>query len=151
MTIDWQAFSITGALTSFSGGLIIGLASIWLALANGKIAGISGILGGFIDDFIYKRSKIFNWQTSFLIGLIIAPSTWLIFSPLPPSIYTTKPITLLLGGILVGLGTRLANGCTSGHGICGLSRLSFNSLIAVLSFMTSGAISVYLIKYIIGL
>ena len=151
MSIDWQAFSISGALSSFIGGLIIGIASIWLAFANGKIAGISGIFGRLVDKLIYRDSNAYGWHASFLGGLIIAPIVWLIVSPLPTTIYTSNLTILLLGGTLVGFGTRLANGCTSGHGICGLSRLSINSLIAVATFMIAGFVTVYITQHVLGL
>lgn len=151
MNVDWQSFTLTGAVFSFIGGLTIGISSVWLALANGKIAGISGIFVRLVDKAIYKESGQYGWQISFISGLIVSPFIWSLFNPLPQISYTSNLTGLLISGILVGFGTRLANGCTSGHGICGLSRLSINSLIAVFSFMTSGFLTVYISKHLLGL
>lgn len=144
MQIDWVNFT---PWTALFGGILIGLASGGLILLVGRIAGISGILG----DLISSPSKPHNdrtWRLLFLLGLICAPLLWSLFAPLPiTKVLSTTP-TLIIAGLLVGLGTRYANGCTSGHGICGLARLSPRSLIAVISFMTSGFVTVYLIRHI---
>jgi uncharacterized membrane protein YedE/YeeE len=129
---------------SLLGGLIIGIASALFILANGRIAGISGILGGLLrpkaDDVV--------WRVAFLLGLIVAPAVLSLF--VAPSIPTIEagPTTLIIAGLLVGIGTRYGGGCTSGHGICGLSRLSPRSLIATLAFMGSGMAIVFAMRHL---
>lgn len=130
---------------SLLGGLIIGLASALFLLANGRIAGISGILGGLLrpktDDVV--------WRVAFLLGLIVAPAVLSLFiAPLTPTI-EAGPTTLIIAGLLVGIGTRYGGGCTSGHGVCGLSRLSPRSLIATLAFMGSGVAIVFAMRHLI--
>ena len=150
MTIDWQAFTLYAAIAALLGGFMIGLAAVWLAWANGRIAGISGILGHLIELLIQKKSEHFGWRIAFLLGLIGAPILWTCFSALPPSAQQTGYVGLVMGGLLVGIGTRYANGCTSGHGICGLSRLSLRSLVAVCSFMGSAVVTVYVLRHLLG-
>ena len=145
MTIDWQAFTLYAAITALLGGFMIGLAAVWLAWANGRIAGISGILGQLIRKLASGGSGS-AWRALFLLGLICAPLLWQRFAPLPESKISTSTPALIIAGLLVGIGTRYANGCTSGHGICGLARLSTRSLLAVLTFMASGFLTVYLIR-----
>lgn len=128
------------------GGLLIGLAASLLAVFNGRIAGISGIAGRLFQ----RGSSGHSWRIAFLVGLLAAP--WLLhaldFGSLlairAPSV--SGPV-LILAGLLVGIGTRLANGCTSGHGVCGLARLSPRSLVAVLVFMTTGFVTVWLLRH----
>ena len=129
---------------SLLGGLIIGLASALFLLANGRIAGISGILGGLLrpkaDDVV--------WRVAFLLGLVLAPAVLSPFTaPLTPTI-EAGPTTLIIAGLLVGIGTRYGGGCTSGHGVCGLSRLSPRSLIATLAFMGSGVAIVFAMRHL---
>jgi uncharacterized membrane protein YedE/YeeE len=129
---------------SLLGGLIIGLASALFLLANGRIAGISGILGGLLrpkaDDVV--------WRVAFLLGLVLAPAVLSLFTaPLTPTI-EAGPTTLIIAGLLVGIGTRYGGGCTSGHGVCGLSRLSPRSLIATLAFMGSGVAIVFAMRHL---
>ncbi|MBS1209089.1 MAG: YeeE/YedE [Proteobacteria bacterium] len=128
------------------GGALIGLAAALLALCLGRVAGISGIAGRLFERGTPDRS----WRVAFLLGLCAAP--WLLaalgFAFEHPS--STSPGLLLGAGVLVGLGTRLANGCTSGHGVCGLARLSGRSLIAVLSFMSAGFVTVWLLRHVVG-
>lgn len=126
------------------GGALIGLASALLALCLGRIAGISGIAGRLLARGTPDRS----WRIAFLLGLLASP--WLlqlIYTPANAPSSASSPWLLLGAGLLVGVGTRLANGCTSGHGICGLARFSGRSLIAVLSFMTAGFITVWLLRH----
>jgi uncharacterized protein len=149
MTIDWQAFNVTEAVSALSGGLLIGVAALWLAFINGKLAGISGIVSKLIESLTQRHKSAYGWQWVFLCGLLLAPNLWRQFGVLPPITQVTHGWGLLLGGVLVGLGTRLANGCTSGHGICGLSRLSLNSLVAVLCFMGSAMVTVYFTHHIL--
>jgi uncharacterized membrane protein YedE/YeeE len=131
---------------SLLGGLIIGSASALFILANGRIAGISGILGGLLrpkaDDVV--------WRVAFLLGLIVAPAVLALFvAPLTPTI-DAGPTTLIIAGLLVGIGTRYGGGCTSGHGVCGLSRLSPRSLIATLAFMGSGMAIVFVMRHLMA-
>lgn len=142
MSIDWNAFT---PLTALAGGIMIGLAASLLLLLNGRIAGISGILGGLLP-----RSAESGWRLAFALGLLLAPALWLLFSGLPP-IHIEAGYPVLIGaGLLVGIGTRYAAGCTSGHGVCGLSRLSPRSLAATLVFMGAGFATVYLVRHVIG-
>lgn len=150
MSIDWQAFTLYAAIAALLGGFMIGLAAVWLALANGRIAGISGILGHLIELLVQQKREPFGWRIAFLLGLIGAPLLWMLFATLPPSVQQTGLPGLVVGGMLVGLGTRYANGCTSGHGICGLSRFSLRSLVAVCSFMGSAVITVYVLRHLLG-
>ena len=131
-------------VTALLGGALIGLAATVLYVGNGRIAGISGIL-----NHALERRDERGWRIAFLAGLIAAAAAWFAFSddvarsgfPLP---------WLIAAGLLVGFGTRLGNGCTSGHGICGLARLSKRSLAAVVAFMASGIATVYVVRHVIG-
>ena len=130
---------------SLLGGLIIGIASALFILANGRIAGISGILGGLLRP---KADDVL-WRLAFLLGLIMAPPLLAIFvTPVAPTIEAGST-TLIIAGLLVGIGTRYGGGCTSGHGICGLSRLSPRSLIATLAFMASGMAIVFAMRHLL--
>ncbi|MFW9610654.1 MAG: YeeE/YedE family protein [Fluviibacter sp.] len=150
MTIDWQAFTLSAAIAALIGGFMIGGAAIWLAWTNGRIAGISGIIGHLVDLVVQRKREAFGWRIAFLLGLIGAPILWGLFAGLPPIQEQAGTVGLVIGGLLVGLGTRYANGCTSGHGICGLSRFSLRSLVAVGSFMVSAMVTVYVIRHLIG-
>ncbi|WP_286714750.1 MULTISPECIES: YeeE/YedE family protein [Marinobacter] len=141
--IAWSQFTPGAALT---GGLLIGLAAASFLLLNGRIAGISGILGGLL---VPARRDIL-WRVAFLAGLVGTPSLWLLFSELPPIQVDAGYPALILAGLLVGIGTRYGSGCTSGHGVCGLSRLSLRSLVATLSFMATGFITVFVIRHLMG-
>ena len=126
------------------GGMLIGLAATLLYAGIGRIAGISGILNHALE----QRSER-GWRIAFLLGLIAAAGLWFAGNGIAPR--TGFPLGwLLLAGLLVGFGTRLGNGCTSGHGICGLARLSKRSLIAVLVFMGSGVATVYLLRHVLA-
>lgn len=141
MNIDWNAFS---PISAAIGGILIGIASVALMSINGRIAGISGILAGIFTP----RSHDTAWRIAFLLGLFLAPWAyrWFVPGPLPlPTIDASYP-TLVVAGLLVGVGTRYGAGCTSGHGICGLSRLSVRSLMATLCFMLTGFVVVALIR-----
>lgn len=150
MTIDWDAFTLNAALAALMGGGMIGLAAVWLAWTNGRIAGISGILGHLIELLVQQKREHFGWRIAFLIGLVGAPVLWSMMAELPASLQQTGATGLVVGGVLVGLGTRYANGCTSGHGICGLSRFSLRSLIAVCSFMGSAIVTVFVMRHVLG-
>lgn len=144
MAIDWVGFTPWPA---FGGGILIGLAASLLFLANGRIAGISGIVGGLLKN---TRSDV-AWRYYFLFGLLLAPLLWWasLGRPVPVFSVTTTGgwVLIVVGGLLVGFGTRLANGCTSGHGVCGLARLSLRSLAAVATFLGAGLVTVYLVRH----
>ncbi len=150
MTIDWDAFTLNAAIAALIGGGMIGLAAVWLAWTNGRIAGISGILGHLIELLVQQKREHFGWRVAFLIGLIGAPTVWSMLTALPQSVQQIGTMGLVIGGLLVGLGTRYANGCTSGHGICGLSRFSLRSLMAVCSFMGSAIVTVFIMRHVLG-
>jgi len=143
MNIDWNAFTPVSAL---AGGALIGLASAWLILMNGRIAGISGILGGLLNNERGSR----GWQFAFILGLLAGPAIWGLFHALPPIEIRASLPMLIAAGLLVGIGTRYAAGCTSGHGVCGLSRLSPRSLAATLTFMFGGFATVYIVRHLLG-
>ncbi len=129
---------------SLLGGVLAGIASALFILNNGRIAGISGILGGLLNP----RKDDIIWRIAFLLGLIAAPTVALLFMPAPEVTIEAETATLLIAGILVGVGTRYGSGCTSGHGICGLSRLSPRSLIATLTFMAAGVAIVFVMRHL---
>lgn len=128
------------------GGVLIGLATNLLLLLNGRIAGISGIVGGLMGD----PSKDRSWRWIFLLGM--AAGAFMTFALLPARSHITidaSTVMLIIAGVLVGYGTRLANGCTSGHGVSGLARLSPRSIVATLCFVASGMVSVFLVRHVI--
>lgn len=145
MNIDWAHFTPFASLT---GGIILGLASAIFILVNGRILGISGILGGLLPPKLGDTS----WRVAFLLGMLTAPT---VFHAVVPAQYITAPRIdatewmVIAAGLLVGIGTRYASGCTSGHGVCGLSRLSPRSLVATLSFMGAGFVMVYVLRHIL--
>lgn len=141
MTLDWHAFSPGAAL---AGGLLIGLAAAVFVIFNGRIAGISGILGGLIKP---RRGDI-GWRLAFVSGLIIAPIIYALFFKLPEVRIEADTTTLIIAGLIVGLGTRYGSGCTSGHGVCGISRLSRRSIIATAIFMAAGFVTVFLVRHL---
>ena len=143
MSIDFAHFTPGAALV---GGLIIGLAAAVLVLGAGRIAGISGIVGGLL---LRPRGDM-DWRIAFLIGLMGAPViAALLGHPVVPEIAAGWG-EVLAAGFLVGIGTRYAGGCTSGHGVCGLSRGSVRSLVATLTFMTAGIATVYVVRHVVG-
>ena len=141
MTIDWTSFTPGPAL---AGGMLLGIAAALYVLINGRILGISGILGGLIGP---KKSD-WLWRASFVLGLLTAP-LWekYVFQMNTTAVIDADYITLIIAGLLVGFGARYGSGCTSGHGICGLSRLSPRSLLATLTFMGCGFLVVYLVRH----
>ena len=141
MQIDYAHFT---PIASLLGGALIGLAAGLLILLAGKIAGIAGIVGGLLNG-----SKDRAWRILFVLGLLVSPWAWQLIAPLPPLAMVTSTPGLISAGLLVGIGTRYANGCTSGHGICGLSRYSVRSLAAVLTFMSAGFVTVFIIKHLL--
>lgn len=135
-------FTPTSALI---GGALIGLAASWLFASIGRIAGISGILNAAVDE---REGR--GWRLAFLLGMIAAAGAWFAFTGSPGRNDFPLP-WLLVAGLLVGFGTRWGNGCTSGHGICGLARLSKRSLLAVLAFMGAGFVTTYVVRHVIGM
>jgi uncharacterized protein len=140
-TIDWNAFTPWSAL---AGGLLIGLAAAMFALFNGRIAGISGILGGLLRPVRGDMA----WRAAFIAGLVGAPLAYAIFSTLPAVKIEAGNGALVIAGLLVGIGTRYGSGCTSGHGVCGLSRLSLRSLVATAAFMGAGFAVVFVVRHL---
>lgn len=140
LTIDWLHFTPGSALT---GGLMLGIGASLLLLFSGKIAGISGILANAIKA-THPFSQDAAWRALFLLGLISAGTIYPLIAALPPASIAANTPTLVMAGLLVGFGSRMGSGCTSGHGICGLSRLSLRSMVATLSFMTAGFVTTYL-------
>ncbi|WP_159917722.1 YeeE/YedE family protein [Pantoea sp. 18069] len=141
MAIDWNQFTPGTAL---AGGALIGLAAGMFALLNGRIAGISGVLGGLLSPAPGDRA----WKLAFIFGLVGAPLVYALFSALPTPRIDASYGALILAGLLVGMGTRYACGCTSGHGVCGLSRFSPRSLVATLAFMGSGFATVFVARHL---
>jgi len=143
MVIDSLHFT---PLASFGGGLLIGLGAALLLLANGRIAGVSGILGGLLRP---ARGDI-GWRLAFVLGLLAAPLGWLALQAMPPAQIDHTPALLTVAGLLVGLGTRFGSGCTSGHGVCGIARLSPRSLVATACFMAAGFATVFVMRHVLG-
>ncbi|WP_233010073.1 YeeE/YedE family protein [Rheinheimera faecalis] len=140
--IDWSQFTPQSALT---GGLMIGLACALLWLLNGRIAGISGITAGVLSSSGAER----QWRLAFVLGLVLSSWVWLLLAPLPVSQVTSNYWLLAIAGVLVGFGARLGSGCTSGHGICGLSRLSGRSLVATVTFMAVAVATVFIVRHVV--
>jgi uncharacterized membrane protein YedE/YeeE len=144
MTIDWNHFT---PWASLAGGVILGLASALFILVNGRILGISGILGGL---FAPKPGDV-GWRIAFVLGMLAAPAVMGLLAPAgsisPPRIEAGF-LTVAIAGLLVGFGTRLGSGCTSGHGVCGLSRLSPRSLVATGTFMAAGFAIVFVMRHL---
>ena len=131
---------------ALAGGLVIGIATTILLLSNGRIAGISGIIGGLLR----MQKGDMSWRIAFIAGLILSPVIWQLFHVLPEIHVEASTAMLILAGLLVGYGTRLGSGCTSGHGVCGVSRGSPRSIAATLIFMATGFATVYLLRHIIS-
>ncbi len=146
MTIAWDSFTPWGALI---GGSLIGLASALFILGNGRIAGITGIVGAPLQSLLRGEGlRGHGVRLVFVLGMLLAPWLWHLFAPLPPVQFDVGWAGVLAAGLLVGFGTRLGNGCTSGHGVCGLSRLSLRSFANVLSFMGAGFATVALLRHL---
>lgn len=143
MSIDWALFSPVSAAI---GGVIIGIAVAMLVLVNGRVAGISGIVGGLLRP----APADVAWRLAFVAGLIAAPLLFSAAGKLPAIVIDAGFPTVVVAGLLVGLGTRYGAGCTSGHGVCGVSRLSPRSIVATLAFMASGFATVFIIRHLIG-
>jgi uncharacterized membrane protein YedE/YeeE len=143
MTIDWNAFTPGSALV---GGVLVGLAAALFVLLSGRIAGISGVLGG----LLIPARKDIAWRVAFILGLVVAPLVYGIFDRVPRPQIDAGTGVLVLAGLLVGVGTRYGSGCTSGHGVCGLSQLSPRSLAATLAFMGAGFVTVFAVRHLLA-
>lgn len=147
MTIDWNAFTPWASLI---GGAVIGLASALFVLGNGRIAGIAGIVGGALNALLSGAgfsAHAVRWL--FVLGLVVSPWLWGLVAPMPEYRVDVGWGGVVLAGLLVGVGVRMGNGCTSGHGVCGLSRLSMRSLANVLAFMGAGFATVALLRHVL--
>jgi hypothetical protein len=144
MTLDMNAFTPWSAL---AGGVLIGLAAAMFVLLNGRIAGISGVLGGLLTP---SRGDV-AWRVAFVLGIVAAPWAYSIVAAWPQPQIDAGDGALVVAGLLVGIGTRYGSGCTSGHGVCGLSRLSPRSLAATAAFMGAGFATVYVIRHLSGI
>ena len=131
-------------VSALIGGVLIGISATILILFNGRVAGISGIVRGIF--FGEKNEK--RWRFIFLIGLLLSPFIYSLFTPLPPLEISNNYAKIAIAGLLVGFGTRLGSGCTSGHGVCGIARLSRRSIVATLVFMAAAIVTVYLTKHV---
>lgn len=141
MNLDWQHFT---PWTSLLGGVLIGLAAAAFLLLAGRVAGVSGILGGLLRP---RRGDL-AWRLAFLGGLAAAPLMYALAAPLPPATVEAGPAILVAAGLLVGLGTRYGAGCTSGHGICGIARRSPRSYVATAVFVGAGFLTVFLLRHL---
>ncbi|HYP85985.1 YeeE/YedE family protein [Variovorax sp.] len=144
MSVDWNHFT---PLASLAGGALIGIAAAMFVLLNGRIAGISGILGGLVRP----TSGDSAWRIAFVLGLVGAPLVYLLSAAVPEPQIDAGYGSLIVAGLLVGIGTRYGAGCTSGHGVCGLSRLSPRSLVATVIFMGAGFVTVFVIRHLLGI
>ena len=143
MIIDWTHFT---PWSSLAGGLLIGLATALLLLLSGRIAGISGIVGGLLRP---GKGDV-AWRVAFVAGLLAAPLVFAMVAPLPQVRIDAGTATLIVAGLLVGVGTRYGSGCTSGHGVSGLSRGSRRSLVATASFMAAGFLTVFVVRHLLS-
>jgi uncharacterized membrane protein YedE/YeeE len=141
MTIDWNHFT---PWASLAGGILLGLATALFILVNGRILGVSGIVGGLLRP----RSGDVAWRLSFVLGMLVAPLLYTLMAEAPAVRVDAGWGTVIIAGLLVGIGTRFGSGCTSGHGVCGLSRLSPRSLVATLTFMSAGFVTVFVMRHV---
>ena len=140
MTIDWIHFT---PWASLAGGVVLGLAAALFILLNGRVLGVSGILGGLARP----RKGDLGWRVAFVAGLLVAPTLWRLFAEVPTPRIDTSLAVLVIAGLLVGWGTRYAAGCTSGHGVCGLANLSARSLVATLVFVAAAVFTVFVVRH----
>ncbi len=146
MTIDWSHFT---PWASLAGGVVIGLAAALYLLANGRIAGIAGIVASPLRALLAGTSlRPDANRLLFIVGLLVAPWVWRLAAPLPAATVDVGTASLVVAGLLVGVGVRMGNGCTSGHGVCGLSRFSGRSLVNVLAFMGAGFATVFVLRHL---
>lgn len=143
MHIDWNAFTPAASL---AGGLLVGLAAALFFLLRGRVLGISGIVAGVLRPL---RGDT-GWRVAFLAGLLAAPQIWRLVAPATPARVDAGLAVLVLSGLLVGWGTRRGSGCTSGHGVCGVSRLSPRSLVATTAFVAAGFGCVYVLRHVLA-
>jgi uncharacterized membrane protein YedE/YeeE len=141
--IDWTNFTPVSAL---AGGVMIGVAAAAFALLNGRIAGVSGIVGGLLRPAPGDAA----WRVAFIAGLALAPWAYAALAPLPESTIDAGYPVVVIAGLLVGIGTRYGAGCTSGHGVCGVARLSRRSVVATGLFMVAGFATVFVMRHVIG-
>lgn len=138
-------------LSGLAGGALIGLAAALLMLLTGRIAGVTGIVGGLLQPDTADRTPDRSWRIAFIAGLIAAPLIAALFgAPLPRPAMNASLAVIAIAGLLVGFGTRMGNGCTSGHGVCGFARLSGRSIVATFIFMTAAIITVAIVRHGIG-
>lgn len=142
MQIDWPNFT---PWMSLAGGLMVGVAAALLINLNGRVLGASGILGGLIPP----RGDA-AWRLSFVAGLLIAPLAFGLFKIGQAPVFNTGLTTIAVAGLLVGFGTRMGTGCTSGHGVCGIARLSMRSISATMVFMIAGMLTVFAVRHLAG-
>lgn len=135
-------------LMGLLGGGLIGTSAAIFLLANGKIMGASGLIGGLVD-----RSGLGNWQerAAWLAGLVLVPAIMTAFWGVKPTNITDNLVVIVIAGLFVGVGTRIANGCTSGHGICGISRLSLRGIVATVFYILAGGLTVVIFKHVLGI
>jgi uncharacterized membrane protein YedE/YeeE len=144
MQIDWLSFT---PIPSLLGGIILGVAAALYVLFHGRILGISGIISGLLRP----KSGDRVWRMALILGLLTAPLLAALFFEIRPIVEVEADwLAVVIAGLLVGFGTQYGSGCTSGHGICGLSRLSPRSLVATVSFMTAGFLIVFVLRHVIG-
>lgn len=143
MTLDLASFT---PWASLAGGVLIGVAAAMLALLNGRIAGISGIVSGLLAP----RPQDTSWRLAFVLGLIASPAVYAWVTTVPDLRIQADWPWLVPAGLLVGIGTRYASGCTSGHGVCGLSRRSPRSLAATAAFMGAGFVTVFIVRHLLA-
>ena len=143
MTLDWAHFT---PWASLAGGVLLGIAAALFILLNGRVLGISGIVAGLVRGHAGDT----GWRVSFVAGLLLAPALWGLFAPPVAARIAAGPLLLVVGGLLVGWGTGYGSGCTSGHGVCGLARLSPRSLVATLAFMGTGFATVFVVRHVLG-
>jgi uncharacterized protein len=143
MTLDLAHFT---PWESLAGGLLLGLAAAMFVLLNGRVVGISGIIGGLVRP----RPGDAGWRIAFLAGMLVAPTVWSLVEAPAVARIGAGPTLLVAAGLLVGWGARFGSGCTSGHGVCGLSRLSPRSLVATLAFMGTGFLAVFVLRHLAG-
>lgn len=145
MTVAWNAFTPGPALL---GGVLIGAAAAMFVLLNGRIAGISGVIGGLLGKLRWPQRGDAAWRLAFVLGLLAAPALLSLVYTLPTPRIAASTTGLIVAGLLVGFSTRLGSGCTSGHGVCGLARLSPRSLVATLLFMGAGFATVFVLRHV---
>ena len=144
MQIDWLTFT---PIPSLLGGMILGIAAALYVLLHGRILGISGIVSGLLHPKLTDSA----WRVSLVLGLVSAPFIAALFLGIFPIVVIDSDwIAIVIAGLLVGFGSHYGSGCTSGHGICGLSRLSPRSLVATLAFMAAGFLTVFVLRHLIG-